>query len=128
MVAFFAVLISTFVGGIVGIVMLTAFSPVNLIFMAIGFKFIWWWPIALALPTTVLVLPLVHIFVQNSILRTISLLFCGTLSGSITVFLMFGSIIPVKPHGTLYEMIFYAGGFAGFAAAAVFDSIAREAE
>jgi hypothetical protein len=128
LVALFAVLISTFVGVAVGTLMVLLFSPAAFLVFAFGIHVLWWLPFAFALPTTILALPLIHIVVPHPFFRTICLLAGGTLCGALTVLIVLKGSPAAPASGTILEAIFLAGGFAGFAAAAAFDAVAREAD
>lgn len=125
MAAFFAVLIATFIGGLSGLIALSAKFPAVAVVFAFAFKTLWWLPLALAAPTTVIILPMIHAFVSNPFLRTASLVLGGAVSGVMTIYVMLeGNLVGAEAMRS--HMVFYVGGIAGVAAAATFDSLARE--
>jgi len=125
MAAFFAVLIATFMGGVTGLIALSAMLPVVAVGFAFAFKTLWWLPLALAAPTTVIILPMIHAFVPNPFLRTAALVLGGALSGVATIYIVLEGLAG-GVDSMRHQAIFYAGSIAGLAAAAAFDSIARE--
>ncbi len=125
MAAFFAVLIATFIGGVSGLIALSAMFPVVAVGFAFAFKTLWWLPLALAAPTTIIILPMIHTFVPNPFLRTAALVLGGVASGVATIYAVLDGLAG-GVDSTRHQAIFCAGSIAGVAAAAAFDSIARE--
>lgn len=119
---------STFAGSFVGLLMMALFFPPVIIVYFFLFKFFFWVPLVLALPTTILTLPIVHSFVPNPFLRTICLVLFGAASGAVSVHTILSGSLVRPTSGSTLEMIALSGGFAGFVAGAVFDSVAREAD
>lgn len=128
MIAFFAVFMSTFAGSFIGLLMMALFFPPAILAYFFLFKGFFWVPLVLALPTTLLTLPLVHSFVPNRFFRTICSVIFGTVSGAVSVYaMMSGNLVRPAP-GSMLELVALSGGFAGFVAGAVFDSVASEAD
>lgn len=101
------------------------FPAAAVIFVAV-FQTIWWLPFALAAPTTVIALPMIHVFVPNPVFRTLALVAGGGLSGLATIYAVLEGLVAGGANGTGHHLILYAGTIAGVAAAAAFDSIARD--
>ena len=128
MIAFFAVLMATFAGSFVGLLMMALLFPPAILAYVFLFKGFFWVPLVLALPTTLLTLPLVHSFVPNRFLRTICSVIFGAVSGSVSVYVIMSGKLMRPTPGSMLELVALSGGFAGFVAGAVFDGVASEAD